>query len=436
MLSLDLHNCHVQLELLSQPMPYLRRLEIYDNCGCTFGAEIDWSLFDEILWPLSSLTSLIFDRTRLTPFRVPQLTRFKFQNMEPLTTIDQLLDFLDRCPLLEHIEISYETQSASGRYQLVSHPNLRTYTQIMLDDAYSLEVLDRLSLPSLSSITLACRSGHTGDAEILPRSRDQEYLAEIKRVHLGSQSDRGREWVTGSLEFVNTEGMMVCLERSRFHRMENRLFSLENAVDKLELAQLKCLEDLDVRSAEVLSIGGYGRYGGPATSVDTIKAVLCCFGNVTTLILSCCDERTCLLALDPDGGRQLPPIHTLIIHSHGVNGRNTLQTLLTIAQKRKTVGFPFRSVSVFLGGVYDPTRVQESEEAGLEELGLEEAELEEAGLEELELESRGCIEKFELITDDGVLDLESDGYFFEGLEYLRKRQDVRWDRDNMYAERS
>jgi hypothetical protein len=362
------------------------------------------------------VASLLFDldRTRLTPFRVPQLTRFKFQDMEPLTTIDQLLDFLDGCPLLERIEISYETQSASGRYQLVSLPNLRTYTQIMLDDAYSLEVLDMLSLPSPSSITLACRSGHTGAAEILPRFRDQEYLAEIKRVHLGSQSDRGREWVTGSLEFVNTEGMRVCLERSRFHRMENRSFFLESAIDKLELEQLKCLEDPDVRSVEVLSIGGYGLYGGPATSVDTIKAALCCLGNVTTLILSCCDERTYLLALYPDGGRQLPPVHTLIIHSHdpfGVNGRSTLQTLLTIAQKRKTAGFPFRSVSVFLGGVYDPTRVQESEEAGLEEL-------------ELELELKGCIEKLELVTGDGMLDLESDGYFFEGLEYETSRRSM------------
>jgi hypothetical protein len=408
-LSLNLHNCDSQLALLSHPVTSLRRLEVQDanDRRCVFNSHVSWKAFGNMaMWILPSLTSLILDHASPTTFIVPNLTRFKFRDTTSLITIDQLLGFLDACTLLEHIEISYDAQSASGRYQLVSLPNLRTYTQTMLGDVYTLEVLDMLSLPSSSSVTLVCRGVHTEAAEILPRFRNPEYLAEIKRARLGSQIDPDNGWMIGLLEFVNTKGMRVCLERSKLP------LSLESLVeDELSLAQLKCLGDLDTRSAEILSIDGYGLVGGVTTSVHAIRDALYCLGNVTTLILSRCDEETCLLALDPDGARQLPPVHTLIIQTFDlsiITGRNTLQTLLTIAQKRKTAGFPFRSVSVILRGVHNPTQVREFEEAELGEL-------------------RGCIEKFELVTGDGVLDWEPDDYFFKGLEYLREHQDIHWD---------
>ena len=408
-LSLNLHNCDSQLALLSHPVTSLRRLEVQDanDPQCVFNPHVNWKTFGNMaMWILPSLTSLILDHASPTTFIVPNLTRFKFRDTTSLITIDQLLGFLDACTLLEHIEISYEAQSASGRHQLVSLPNLRTYTQTMLGDVYTLEVLDMLSLPSSSSVTLVCCGVHTEAAEILPRFRNPEYLAEIKRARLGAQIDPDYGLMVGLLEFVNTKGMRVCLERSKLP------LSLESLIeDELSLAQLECLGDLDTRSAEILSINGYGLVGGVTTYyIHAIKDALHCLGNVTTLILSRCDEETCLLALDPDGGRQLPPVHTLIIHSHdplGANGRNALQTLLAIAKKRKSAGFPFRSVSVFLRGVYDPTQARE--------------------LEGAELELKGCIEKFELVTGDDVLGWESDDYFFKGLEYLREHQDIHWD---------
>jgi hypothetical protein len=61
--------------------------------------------------------------------------------------IDQLLEFLDSCPLLEDIDVSYGYESSSSRNQLVSLPNLHTYTQLMYDEYHTLRLFDMISLP-------------------------------------------------------------------------------------------------------------------------------------------------------------------------------------------------------------------------------------------------------------------------------------------------
>jgi len=152
------------------------------------------------------------------------------------------------------------------------------------------------------------------------------------------------------------------------------------------------------------------------TPVEFLEGALG-FGNVRTLILSRRAVRQCLFALDRSSGpggnsRWFFPINTLIIYPgpdpdarpHGLY-HTVLLLLLSIAQKRKTAGFPFKSVLLFLklrGGLeWDCDHV----------LG----------------DLKGRVEKLEVVTGDGVLDWDVDKYFLDGLEHLQNDRDVQWD---------
>jgi len=108
---------------------------------------------DATPWSLRSVTTLIVHDVGPVLPCVPHLTRFKPREREGLTEIDQLLEFLDNCPLLEDIDIYYAAETLSSRRQLVSLPTLRTYTQPKYDEYYTLRLFNMLSLPPSSSVT-------------------------------------------------------------------------------------------------------------------------------------------------------------------------------------------------------------------------------------------------------------------------------------------
>ena len=129
--------------------PSLRRLEILGNDHCDEDEdEHNWRPAENtILWTLPSVTSLIAHNVRSIPLRLHYLTSFKFRDGDGETMIDPLLEFLDNCPLLEDIDISYESGSSCSRNHLVSLPNIRAYTQQMYDSLYDLRLFNMLSLP-------------------------------------------------------------------------------------------------------------------------------------------------------------------------------------------------------------------------------------------------------------------------------------------------
>ena len=413
--SLEMCNCAPQKEyVFSRPMPALRRLKIVGNDHEYDGREndeFDWlePAEDANLWSLPFVTSLIVHDVETIPLQVPHLTHFKLRDKEDSTNIDPLLEFLSNCPLLEHVDISYVSESSSSRNQLVSLPNLRTYTQPMYDEYYTLRLFNMLSLPSSCSVTSKCFHGYSNvkAADIVPPFRNPDYLVGITRIKLRVTRDAAGDRITGALEVVNAKGTKVCSERVVYLKRYHWSSSKDGVHDELNLAHLRCLQGLDVRSAEILCLEGYRLWDGKGRAVDTVKDALDCLRGVTTLVISATTVEPCLLALDMDPGaggllQQPSPVHTLIIHStQAASWHTILQPLLKVARRRKAAGFPFRSVSLFL--LHDPRSEQV--------------------LEEL----RGCIERLEVVTGDDVLGWNVDKYFLGGLDHLQERQNVQWD---------
>jgi len=414
-MTLILFDCAPQRELLSQPMPSLRRLEI-------IGAD-EPPVDGTISLSLPSVTSLALHDVYPTPLRVPHLVCFKFRYSfldGDVTMAERLLDFLHNCPLLEDLEVSHGFDFVSTRDQAAQLPNLRSFTEITLHEGvYAFRVLDALSLPPPCSVTLKSWTHSyvkVEPASILPPLKNPQCLAGVRRVKLSTMFNVSNRAIHGILELINDKGARVCLERALAIGVPCQpSFVREGADDNLNLAHLNCLKDLDARSAEILCIEGYGLWAGGEPVADLVKEVLDSLRSITTLILSHTTVEPCLLALEANTGavnnaQGFPQVQTLIIHSDtekDPSEADVLQALLPVARRRKAAGNPFKSVSVFL-----PLTPREEE------------------LEEL----RSCIGKFDLVTGDDILDWDIDRYFLDGLEHLRNRRNVQWVSDDMDVE--
>jgi len=396
--TLVLFDCAPQRELLLQPTPSLRRLQI-------FGAG-EPPVDGATLLSLPSVTSLALDNVHPTLLRVPHLVRFKFRySVRPgdETMVELLLDFLHNCPLLEDLEVSHEFVFVSTRNQ-VQLPNLRSYMEIILrNGVYVFAVLDALSLPPPCSVTLKSwdhLSVGVEAASIVPPLKNPQCLAGVRRVKLRTMFNAPNHTVHCTLEFTNNKEARVCLERT----LAIGAPCQPSPGGNINLAHLNCLKDLDARSAEILCMDGYMLPTGDGPAADLVKDVLGCLGNVTTLILSHTTVEPYFLALEADTGavnkaQGFPQIQTLIIHSFAgkdPSGTDVFRALLPTARKREAAGNPFNSVSVF---VMVPERCEVKEEE----------------LEEL----RSCIRKFEFVTGDDVLDWDIDKYFLDRLEHLQ-----------------
>ena len=136
--TLKLHHWPIQKIILSEPLPSLRRLEIpYDRHYTDWEEEWTWTQAwgtteEATSWPFPSLTSLIVYNLIPIPFYTPHLTCFKFWDKANLADTNDLLRFLDNCPLLEHIDIHIGGHW-SGHDLIVSLPNLRTYPETTFD---------------------------------------------------------------------------------------------------------------------------------------------------------------------------------------------------------------------------------------------------------------------------------------------------------------
>ena len=400
--SLEMCDCESQKEFIfSQPMPTLRRLKIVS--ALHIDGEYDGEIEDFPVWSLTSVTSLILYNVAPTRLHVPHLTRFGFARGDEVTLIDPLLEFLDNCPLLEDLYISINSESSYSRDRLVSLPNLRNYTQRTNRHHHSLGLFNKLSLPPTCSVTIrrVAQPEIVTTADVIPPFRNKDRLVGITRVKLKARGPDIGSWTAGTLEFINTNGVKVCSERTLCGDPVEFIVH-----DGSDLAHMRCLPDLDPGSVEVLCLEGYslrddkGRY-----VVDDVRNAFGCLRGLTTIILSSTSMEPCLLALDIDPGadghpRHSPSVNTLVIlySEFCFDWSKTLQILLTVAQRRKAAGSPFKSVSLFL--LNDP----QSEQI----------------LDQL----RECIEEFEVTIGDYALGWDVDKYFLAGLDHLQDRRDV------------
>ena len=426
--TLKLRHWLIQKKFLSEPLPSLKRLEIYlylERYDDEWDEERDdawdeeWDITTPILgpmkkatsWSFPSLTSLIIFGLDPTPFHAPNLTRFKFWDLVGLINTEKLIVFLNDCPLLEHIDISYVDKFGLGTKSdlVVSLPSLRTYTQTDFGEVCPLTVFNTFSFPPFCSVTLRSQDDRgmtpAADSVLLP-FKNPGYLAEIKRVKLRTTDGVGGGEVAEVLELINAKGTRVCSERMITER-KHRSLMIHGRIFAINVAHLNFLQHINCQSVEILCIDGNASEYVGGVAVEFFKEVLG-FGDVRTLILSRGSVGPCLLALDedlgkPDRRRWFLSTHTLIIHlgleQRGLHNK-VLRPLLSIAQKRKMVGFPFKSVSLFLP----------------------------SGLDETLDNLRSCVEKLEVVLRDDALDWDVDKYFLDGLEHLQKNRDVEWDR--------
>ena len=398
LVSLEMCNCESQKEAtLSQPMPALRSLRIDGSIHYEAGGVENLPL-----WSLTSVTSLIVHNVTPIRLHIPHLTRFGFVQGDEETSIDPLLEFLDNCPLLEDLSISIKSESPHSLDRIVSLPNLRNYAQCTRSGHHSLRLFNMLFLPPTCSVTVrrVIQPSAAAAEDVIPPFRNPDHLDGITRIKLRTSSFHIHDGVTLRLEFTNAKGAKVCLEQMVHGCSREYIPS-----DVPNLAYMGCLPDLNPKSVEILCIERYGLRNQGDPAIDDVRNVLGCLPGLTTIILSFTDVTSCLQALDvgPDAGsspRHSPSVHTLVIHSdfYSSTWSRTLQILLTIAQRRKLAGSPFRSVSLFLW---------EDPQSGwiLDQL-------------------RECIERFEVTVEDKVLQWDVDKYFLAGLDHLQDRRDV------------
>ena len=421
--TLKLGHWLIQKEFLSEPLPSLRRLKVsFEHCyDDALDEEWDttwapvWGLRKEaISWSFPSLTSLIIYNLSPIPFSTPSLTCFKFwdRKREGLTDADKLklITFIDNCPLLEHIDISYVDRLPIRHDLVVSLPHLRTYTQTTFANVCFLTVLNALSLPPSCSITLRFRNEDETAAAVdgmLSRLENPDYLVGINRIKLRTTHDDIGSEVAGMLELINTKGMKLCSERMGSEGKDYRSFVQGRKDYAYNMAHLNSLRKLDGRSVETLCIDGCASQDIMGVAVEFLEEALG-FGNVRTLIQSSSAAGPCLSALNEDPGasghsRWFSPIYTLIIYPSRYHfATKVLRPLLSVARKRKAAGFPFRSVLLF---IRDPPGWHQN-----------------TTLKEL----RRCVEKLEVFGGDKVLDWDVDKYFLDGLEHQKSR-DVQWN---------
>ena len=261
-------------------------------------------------------------------------------------------------------------------------------------------MFNALSLPPFCSVTLRTKAVD----DPIPNFENPDYLAEIKRVKLRTTHDADGNEIAGTLELINAKGTKVCYrtileeedEEGYQQILEGDKNHSHNAV------YLNFLRNLIGQSAEVLCIDGYASQDVRGAPIEFLKEALG-FGNIRTLILSRSAVGPCLSALNEDtstigNNRWFSPINTLIIYPgqdrHNLY-HNVLFSLLDVAQKRKVVGFPFKSVSLFLSNNL------EWHWDGVVE-GL-----------------KSCVEKLEVVAGDDVLDWDVDKYFLDGLDHLQ-----------------
>ena len=401
--TLKLRHWWVQKKFLSEPLPSLKRLKIFFEYCYDNGWDEDWDtvwtpvwgpINGATSWSFPSLTSLVVYNLRSIPFYAPHLTCFKFWDREPPGHADKLISFLNNCPLLQHINLSYVDGTQSNHDLVVSLPSLQTYTETTFDDACPLTVFNALSLPPSCSVALRFRDDNetpTTADNPLPNFENPDYLAEIKRVKLRTTHGADGGEVAGMLELINAKGTKVCSDRTFFGEEEGYQPIWGGGYNHAYNAvHLNFLRNLDGRSVEILCIDGYAWQDVRGVPVEFLKEALG-FENVRTLILSRNAVGPCLPALDEDPGAsgsspRFLSINTLIIYPgpppsrYFGSYRTTALSLLYVAQKRKTAGFPFKSVSLFLCG-----DLEWDWDGLLKKLG-------------------GCVEELEVVSGDEVLD--------------------------------
>ena len=358
---------------------------------------------------LPTVTALAIRAGDGFPFDVPRLTKLRIHYKFYLT-MDEFLRFLNRCPLLEELEVGYDRGIiAQNHHDPVELPLLRFYNQHTAGET-DLRLLDKLSLPPSCSVVFNYWNSSVtagGDDNGGPFC-SPSLLDDLKRINLKT-TDLG-SFVDGVVEFIDANNHRVSLATHILIGQHSR-----DSISYLPYAT--CISHLYASTVELLCVESPSRW-----KVRYAKEVLACMDGIQTLVLSGPAMTSYINALDPDyeddddgddddniDTNSWPPwlcpaLDVLVVHAQSfcdVDGEDIMKYLLGIAQKRRAGGMPFKSISLF--GQWEE-RVYGPMESNAE-------------LEQLRNE---CVE-VEIVTGDDAMDWNIDDYFFGGLEVRRDR---------------
>lgn len=326
-----------------------------------------------------------------------------------------LFRFLKRCPLLEELELDYiKGVTTTIAHETVGLPHLRLYSYSTTNSVH-LDLIDKLSFPQSCSVVFNYWNGSrsTNKTDQLLRFHNPSPLANLKRVKLETKGG------DATVELIDARNTRVYLVTNVSPGGRDLDLGDHSVIHRSYAAHLK---RLDNHTVEVLCVEG------PSIGMlDHAGQVLSCLQAITTLVLSGGVVTSYLFALgqkfvDHSGGGvgldgwRCPTLDVLVIHSRDLLDdfeQDILRHLHRIAQKRKKGRIPFKSVWLFIRSPWD------EEERG--PIGSCQA------LEQL----RGCVEKLEVVTGDGVLDWNTDDYFFAGLDVRRDRYLFRGQSDDL-----
>ncbi|KAF9781151.1 hypothetical protein BJ322DRAFT_1079289 [Thelephora terrestris] len=359
-----------------------------------------------------SIRGLIFG----FPFSVPQLTRLQVHSRFRLEAT-KLLDFLSSCPFLEDLEVGY-VEVGYRRMTItpierdrdaVDLPRLRFYSHCTSTNDH-LSLFDKLSFPPSCSTVFNYWNGPTRARKIygLLPFYNPSPLADIKRVHLKTHDGDAIVELIGAGNNMVRLVVKVHLDPQGLSDDDHRLIN-ESYVSFLAPVDSRFIE------VKVLCVEA----SSPWTP-DDAEEVLSHLEKLRTLVLSGSIVMPYILALcpyseyidDDDGSMDptrwlwsCPVLDALVVHTPDLheNYQDILQHLYMVAQGRKDVGIPFKSVSLFVRKPWDECATLPMESC--------------PALKQL----RGCIEKLEIKTGDDALDWNGDDYFFDGLDVRRDR---------------
>jgi len=381
-----------QRDLLLQTMSSLRTLQFYAEYKDVFPDE-------PVRLYFPALETLFAGAINPTPFSVPHLTRFSFNDLAcGKQEMDALFDFFRNCPLLEELDV-YRVGNFYPHHDrdVVPLPRLRVYNEYSNTDFY-FDLYNMLCLPPSCSAIFCCNCDPFCEISLALRPfQTPTPLIPIRRLKLKTTDEGRKDYVEGTVEIIDTAGKRVCLTRQLLPR---EAVWEDVVTDGFNPLHSGFLEDLDARFIEVLCVEElalwyYRECGRVEEALSHLK-------YIKTLILADSGVGLFIGALVPSAVADVDEwrcsmLDTIVIRNRSDNPHrgDVLSGLLYVARKRKAAGFPLRSVSVFICSAKDPKRFGWTDSV----------------VEEL----RGYIETFELVVGDDALDWNVDDYFLDGL---------------------
>ena len=418
--SLKSDNHAVLKKLLARPMTSLQVLSIW-----LIGPEIQDDARDLADEPAKAVPSLrrlsVYGNIGGFGFCVPHLTHFKFHGWYSQEADGMIfllvLGVFRRCQTLEVVDVAWGEELYNPRAfaftaeDVISLPHLRYLAQERYFPIDQPWLPDLIHLPQSCSVFLKKPpidyDPKSTDLISLPfLSNKSPHLSNIRGVKLGAVYARMKNAIETVIEVVNDQGIVLSFQKVILLRYltprRDPLAVMGGELNPVNLCALGCI---NYGSPVVLCLDNCQLPHEGSLATTNVAQAFYGLENVTNLILHNSTVEPWLVSLEPNNQGKIEcgsTVRVLVIYSpcqSDDTGSDILQSLLRVSKKRKIAGIPFRSVTLAIPSA--TSTVSPGELAALND----------------------CIERFEFMTGDDVLDWDLDKYFTPDRDLLQIRRD-------------